>query len=263
MHLRKARNSDVPQIRALINDMASRKDDGHKEGHMLPRSLPELYEHIRDYTIVVNDEDRVMGCCALQSQWDGLAELKALAVHDDAQGQGWGRKLVESVLQEAPDLGVACIYTLTNKMDFFTRLDFQAIHMSYLPQRVWSECVNCPKYDAGCDEVAMTYRGCKPKQIFIPAVGVNAPPEARIALGLPPLSPPLSPDNGAAHNGAALQILTESPVREAANAQAASAQDEMSCGETVSVEVVPDSATTPHTDGFAPPFRNENNIQPE
>ncbi len=235
MHLRKAKNSDVPQIRALINDMASRKGGEHKEGHMLPRSLPELYEHIRDYTVLVDEDGaRVLGCCALQSQWDGLAELKALAVHDDAQGLGWGRKLVESVLGEAPDLGVACIYTLTNKMDFFAKLDFYAIHMSYLPQRVWSECVNCPKYDAGCDEVAMTYRGCKPKQIFIPAVGVNAPPEARVALGLPPVS---SDGNDAENNGAALQILTESAF----------------------VEVVPDSPTTPHADGFSPPFRKVEN----
>jgi amino-acid N-acetyltransferase len=210
MHLRKARNPDVPQIRALINELAMRKDDDHKNGHMLPRSLTELYEHIRDYTVLVDEQDRVLGCCSLQSQWDGLAELKALAVHDDAQGQGWGRTLVEAALAEAEQIGVNCIYTLTNKMEFFEKLDFHPINMRELPQRVWSECVNCPKYDAGCDEVAMTYRGCRPKQIFIPAVGINAPPAARVALGLAPISS----------------------------------------------AVVPDSATTPHTDGYAPPFRD-------
>src|SRR4028118_146632 len=187
MHLRKARNPDVPQIRSLINELAMRTDDDHKNGHMLPRSLTELYEHIRDYTVLVDEQDRVLGCCSLQSQWDGLAELKALAVHDDAQGQGWGRTLVEAVIAEADQIGVNCIYTLTNKMEFFEKLDFYPIDMRELPQRVWSECVNCPKYDAGCDEVAMTYRGCRPKQIFIPAVGINAPPAARVALGLAPL----------------------------------------------------------------------------
>ena len=215
MHLRKARNTDVSQIRALINEMAMRKDDEHKTGHMLPRSLPELYEHIRDYTVLVGDDERVLGCCALESQWDGLAELKALAVHDEAQGQGWGRKLVEAALSETELLGVTCVYTLTNKMEFFKKLDFHAIHMSYLPQRVWSECVNCPKYDAGCDEVAMTFKGITPKQIFIPAVGINAPAAARIELGLPPL------------------------------------QDTSQI-----IELAPSSPTTPHTDGYAPPFRN-------
>jgi amino-acid N-acetyltransferase len=185
MHLRKARNPDVSQIRALINEMAARTDTDHKHGHMLPRSLTELYEHIRDYTVLVDEDDRVQGCCALESQWDGLAELKALAVHDNLQGQGWGRVLVDAVLAEAPSMGISCVYTLTNKIAFFEKLDFAIIPMHYLPQRVWSECVNCPKYDVACDEVAMTYKGCRPKQIFIPAVGVNAPAAARAALGLP------------------------------------------------------------------------------
>ena len=184
MRLRKARNSDVPQIRALINEMAKRTDADHKNGHMLPRSLTELYEHIRDYTVIADENDDVRGCCALESQWEGLAELKALAVHDELQGLGWGRNLVESALAERENLGVDCIYTLTNKMEFFEKLQFVPIHMALLPQRVWSECVNCPKYDAGCDEVAMTYQGKRPKQIFIPAVGINAPPAARAALGL-------------------------------------------------------------------------------
>jgi amino-acid N-acetyltransferase len=202
MHLRKARNPDVSQIRALINEMAARTDTDHKHGHMLPRSLTELYEHIRDYTVIEDDNNRVMGCCALESQWDGLAELKALAVHDELQGQGWGRKLVAAVLAEAPDMGIGCVYTLTNKITFFEKLDFAIIPMHYLPQRVWSECVNCPKYDVACDEVAMTYRGCRPKQIFIPAVGVNAPAAARAALGLPvaEIGPPHSAREAALEN---------------------------------------------------------------
>jgi amino-acid N-acetyltransferase len=100
MRLRKARNGDVPQIRALINEMAARTDQDHKHGHMLPRSLTELYEHIRDYIVLVDESNRVLGCGALESQWDGLAELKALAVADEVQGQGWGRNLVEVILAQ-------------------------------------------------------------------------------------------------------------------------------------------------------------------
>jgi len=36
----------------------------------------------------------------------------------------------------------------------------------------------------------MTYRGQRPKQTSIPAVGVNAPAAAREALGLEPIRPP-------------------------------------------------------------------------
>ena len=205
MRLRKAKNSDVPQIRALINEMAMRTDEDYKHGHMLPRSLTELYEHLRDYTVLTDENDGVMGCCALHSAWDGLAELKALAVDDAAQGDGWGRKLVDAAISEADELGITCIFTLTNKDEFFKKLGFEYIDMRLLPQRVWSECVSCPKFMVACDEVAMTFHGQQPKQTFIPAVGVHASPAARAALGLLPTNngpmnagasrPPFGPQN--------------------------------------------------------------------
>jgi amino-acid N-acetyltransferase len=181
MQLRKAKNSDVFAIRDLINEMAARTDSDYKHGHMLARSLAELFEHVRDYTVLVDDEDRVLGCCALESQWDGLAELKALAVHDSAQGQGWARKLVERVLSEQSEVGIECVYTLTNKPLIFLKLGFVPIDMRELPQRVWNECMRCPKFQVACDEVAMTYQGCKPKPTFIPSVGAHAPAAAEVA----------------------------------------------------------------------------------
>jgi amino-acid N-acetyltransferase len=221
MKLRKARNTDVPQIRNLINGMALRTDEDYKHGHMLARSLTELYEHIRDYTVLVDvDEtsgvERVVGCCALESQWDGLAELKAMAIADEVQGQGWGRALVDAVLSECEAMGLSCVYLLTNKMEFFERLGFEPIDMRKLPMRVWSECTNCPKFMVACDEVAMTYQGRQPKPTFIPAVGVNAPRAAHVALGIsgamnsdgkrPPFAPN-APHNGTQHasNGEHLQ----------------------------------------------------------
>lgn len=197
MQLRKAKNSDVPQIRALINEMAARTDEDHKHGHMLSRSLTELYEHIRDYTVLVGDDERILGCCALQSSWDGLAELKALAVDDSLQGQGFGRKLVEAAISEAEVLGIDCVFTLTNKHQFFEKVGFQVIDMRLLPQRVWSECTSCPKFMVACDEVAMTFGGAQPKQTFIPVIGVNANPAAKAALGLVPGGkPPGTPHSG-------------------------------------------------------------------
>ena len=182
-------------MRALINEMAARTDSDYKHGHMLPRSLTELFEHVRDYTVLVNDNEKVIGCCALQSTWDGLAELKALAVADEVQGQGKGRELVEAALSEAENLGIECVFTLTNKMAFFEKLEFVPIDMRELPQRVWSECTSCPKFMVACDEVAMTYKGRRPKQTFIPAVGVNAPAAAHAALGLkPPAANGSTPD---------------------------------------------------------------------
>lgn len=186
MILRKAKNSDVQQIRQLINEMAARTDEDHKHGHMLPRALTELYEHVRDYTVLADEDGNIRGCCALQSAWDGLAELKALAVDETLQGHGWGRHLVQAALAEAEELAIDCVFTLTNKWEFFQKLDFELIDMRKLPQRVWSECTNCPKFMVACDEVAMTYQGREPKQTFIPAIGAQASPAAIAALGLLP-----------------------------------------------------------------------------
>ncbi len=209
MKLRKAKNGDVPQIRALINEMAARTDEDYKHGHMLPRSLTELYENIRDYTVLVDDEDRVLGCCALHSAWDSLAELKALAVNDAVQSHGWGRKLVEAALAEAGPLGIECVFTLTNKMSFFEKLEFVPIDMRKLPQRVWSECTNCPKFMVACDEVAMTFQGKQPRQTYLPAVGPHAPHAAHVALGFAgPMNtdgttPPFRPHEGTEDDDAA------------------------------------------------------------
>ena len=175
MHLRKAKNSDVFSIRNLINEMAARTDSDFKHGHMLARSLAELFEHVRDYTVLVDEEDKVFGCCALESQWDGLAELKAVAVHDAVQGQGFARRMVEIAIEESSTLGIDCVYTLTNKPQIFEKLGFVPIDMRELPQRVWSECTRCPKFMIACDEVAMTFQGAKPKPTFIPTVGAQAP----------------------------------------------------------------------------------------
>lgn len=179
MQLRKAKNSDVFAMRNLINEMASRTDSDFKHGHMLARSLAELFEHVRDYTVLVDGEEKVLGCCALESQWDGLAELKAVAVHDSVQGQGWARELVESAIHEAEVLGVDCVYTLTNKPQIFERLGFLQIDMRDLPQRVWSECTRCPKFMIACDEVPMTFGGSLPKPTLIPIVGAQAAPSAQ------------------------------------------------------------------------------------
>jgi amino-acid N-acetyltransferase len=201
MQLRKAKNSDVFAIRNLINEMAARTDSDYKHGHMLARSLAELFEHVRDYTVLVDDENKVLGCCALESQWDGLAELKALAVHDSTQGQGWGRKLVEAVLSESEDVGIECVYTLTNKPLIFLKLGFVPIDMRELPQRVWNECMRCPKFQVACDEVAMTFQGCKPKPTLIPAVGAQVQAAEEMAR-LIQIQQTAHGSNGAAKSGA-------------------------------------------------------------
>lgn len=145
--IRSATSVDVPAIAAIINDYA-------EQGQMLHRSHAELYERLRDY-YVAEEGEKVMGVCGLRVIWGNLAEVYALAVASDAGGKGVGRKLVEASVGEAERLGVRRIFALTYQQAFFERCGFGVVdRMQELPQKVWSECVRCPKNQA-CDEIAV------------------------------------------------------------------------------------------------------------
>ncbi len=72
--IRKATIKDVKTIHGLL------KEYGDK-GVLLPRPLTKIYDHLRDFSVYVDEKDRVLGCCALQFCWDDLAEIRSMAVH--------------------------------------------------------------------------------------------------------------------------------------------------------------------------------------
>ena len=148
MEVIKAKITDVPQMHQLINYFAD-KDE------MLPRSLSEIYENIRDY-FIVREMDRVIACVALHVSWSDLAEIKSLAVRGDSQRKGFGSKLVEACLKEAGEIGIPTVFCLTYKPNFFEKFGFSQLDKMELPRKVWSECYLCPKFP-DCDEVALIY----------------------------------------------------------------------------------------------------------
>jgi len=146
MLIRKATIHDVPEMQRIINYFADR-------GDLLHRSLNQLYEDIRDYC-VLEDGGRILGTCALHVNWGDLAEVKALVVGDECQGKGYGKDLVKACLDEARALGISRVFALTYKPEFFQNLGFRSVDKSELPQKVWSECINCVKFP-DCGEVAL------------------------------------------------------------------------------------------------------------
>lgn len=146
MKIRKARISDLKQAQRLINDFA-------KRGKMIPRSLNELYETVRDF-LVCEIDGTVCGVCALHIMWEDLAEIRSLAVEKRFQGRGIGTDLVKRCLREAKLLGIEKVFALTYHPDFFKRLGFQDVDKSVLPQKIWGDCVRCPRFPE-CDENAV------------------------------------------------------------------------------------------------------------
>lgn len=148
MNIEKATIQDAARIHRMINDFAG-------QGKMLPRSLSEIYENIRDF-YVIRENDRVIGCGALHVIWEDLAEVKSLAVTQDHQKKGWGEKLVRKCLEEASVLGIPRVFCLTYTPDFFSKCGFRKVPREELPQKIWGECFKCPKFP-DCDETALTY----------------------------------------------------------------------------------------------------------
>lgn len=144
--IRKAKIKDIRKIQEIINVHA-------KNDSMLPRSLNELYDNIRDFWIY-EDKGKVVGCCALHIAWETLAEIKSLAVVKSRQGTGIGIKLVSTCLYEARDLGARQVFVLTYIPKFFLRFGFKRVRHEDLPHKVWAECINCPKFP-NCQEIAL------------------------------------------------------------------------------------------------------------
>ena len=129
--------------------------DCSKQELLLPRSYSDLYSHLRDHYVIAEAEGpEILGCCALSIVWDSLAEIRSLAIVSSLRGMGWGRKMVESCLSEAITLGIYKVFTLTYQVAFFKKLGFVEISKDVLPQKVWADCLRCPKFP-DCDETAM------------------------------------------------------------------------------------------------------------
>lgn len=145
--VRSAKISDAKEIHKLLLKYAG-------DGLVLPRSLSDLYENIRNFYVFEGDDKDVIGAVCLHISWEDLAEVRSLVVAEKASGQGVGRKLVNQCLDEARELGIHKVFALTYKVDFFAKLGFFEIEKSELPHKIWGDCVKCAKFPE-CDETAM------------------------------------------------------------------------------------------------------------
>lgn len=149
---RNATLPDIDRIHAIIAPYAER-------GTLLPRSIAELCENVRDF-VVAEHEGIVVGCGALHLYGLHLAEIRSIAVDPPAKGLGAGRRLVESLLDEAEHHRVTCVCLFTRIPDFFGHMGFTTARREELPDKIFKDCVHCPNLLC-CDEIAMV-RGTIP-----------------------------------------------------------------------------------------------------
>ncbi|MCW2681586.1 MAG: argA [Frankiales bacterium] len=134
--VRRARTSDVPGIRALVDSYTG-------DRRLLAKAMVNLYEDVQEFFVAV-DGEQVVGCGALHVLWEDLAEVRTLAVAQAAQGRGVGSALLERLAENARELGVGRLFCLTFETSFFARHGFAPIEELALDPDVRAELLQSP-----------------------------------------------------------------------------------------------------------------------
>lgn len=149
IQIRKALPEDIEGLYSLIQSYADK-------GIMLPRSKSLLERQLADFTVALADGELV-GCGSLCMLGKDLVEIRSLGLLEDFKGKGIGKKLVDQLVGEARQKEIPKIMALTYETGFFERNGFEVVDKAIFPEKVWTDCVHCPKQDC-CDEIAVMKR---------------------------------------------------------------------------------------------------------
>lgn len=117
--VRPARTLDVHDIQAIRQPFLGKVLQHHE--------LVGLFEKIQEFSVVVDENDRVLAAGALHVMWQDLAEVRSVVVDESLRGQGIGHLLVEALLNRAREIGVGRVFCLTFETAFFGKHGFEQI----------------------------------------------------------------------------------------------------------------------------------------
>ncbi|HEY7052272.1 MAG TPA: amino-acid N-acetyltransferase [Mycobacterium sp.] len=139
--IRRARTSDVPTIKSLVDFYAGKI--------LLEKNLVTLYEAVQEFWVAERDHE-VIGCGALHVMWSDLGEVRTVAVHPKVKGEGVGHVIVDRLLEIARELALQRVFVLTFETEFFSRHGFVEIEGTPVTAEVYEEM--CRSYDTGVAE---------------------------------------------------------------------------------------------------------------
>jgi amino-acid N-acetyltransferase len=128
--VRRARVGDVRKIKTLV--------DCYAGVVLLDKQLVTLYEDVQEFWVAERD-GTVLGCGALHVLWEDLAEIRTLAVHPNAMGQGVGNALAARLIEHGRTLGLRRVFVLTFEEGFFSQHGFRAIKGTPVTTEVYEE----------------------------------------------------------------------------------------------------------------------------
>jgi amino-acid N-acetyltransferase len=144
--LRTADASEAPTLHALI-------EANLVEGHLLPRSLPELSVHASRFVVAVRGR-QIVGCAELAPLSLQVAEVRSLAVDASARRHGVGALLVEELRVRARRDGFDKLCAFTHAPGYFIPMGFSIVPHLWITEKVFTDCVKCAQFRR-CGQYAM------------------------------------------------------------------------------------------------------------
>jgi len=143
--IRPARESESADIARLNNIFAA--------DHLMLRRTPEQVAlTIDDFVVAVDQRGHIMACGALKEYSPSVAEVAAIAVAREAQGNGLGREIVAAVEALAMKRGVLHVFALTLQPSFFEAIGYQRVDRARYPEKIRRDCLGCARRFA-CNEI--------------------------------------------------------------------------------------------------------------
>ncbi len=115
-NIREASREDIPQLEDLVDHFVT-------ANRLLPRTFDELCDLI-PFGFVAESNAGIVGFAALEIYSAKLAEIRSLAVHEDHQGKGIGRALVQRCVELAVRRNVLEVMAITSADGFFQACGF-------------------------------------------------------------------------------------------------------------------------------------------
>ena len=147
--------SDVREVIQLVQKYRFQEDGS---GFLLPVTVEELIGRTTAGNLyVATHKDRVVGTFSLV-EYDGLVELRSVAVEGQYEGHGIGTALVKMSVQEAQSRGYSKLITFARKDSKAQKLYLGEgfVPTEKPPEKLKKDCEACFLHHAGlCNEQAM------------------------------------------------------------------------------------------------------------
>lgn len=133
------------------------------EGHLLPRTLDELQRHADRFLVACLppretaagvSEMQIVACAELAPLSARVAEVRSLVVSRDVRGLGLASRMVHEIQSTAKARGFETLCAFTHDARFFVRQNFSIVPHTWLPEKISTDCHNCPLF-RNCEQHAM------------------------------------------------------------------------------------------------------------